>query len=138
LKLFVDTWGWLLLADSSDPKHAAAADCYRERSRVSRQVVTSNFILDELFTLLFMRLSFPEATKFANAILASTAVATELVTRERSKAALELRAKFSDKPRISFTDLTSMAIMKELGISEVMTADQHFLHVGMGFRIFPE
>jgi uncharacterized protein len=134
----VDTWGWLALADRNEAKHGLAVDCYRERSRLSRHVVTSNFVLDELLTLLFLRLPFAEATRFANAILTSPAVATELVTPERFKAAMGLRLKFVDKPRISFTDLTSMAIMKELGISEVLTADSHFAQVGMGFQILPE
>ncbi len=134
----MDTWGWLALADRKDAKHELAADCYRERSKLSRHVVTSNFVLDELLTLLFLRLPFPDAAKFANAILASPAVATELVMPERFKAAMGLRLKFADKPRISFTDLTSMVIMKELGISEVLTADSHFAQVGMGFRILPE
>jgi predicted nucleic acid-binding protein len=138
LKLFVDTWGWLALADRGDAKHGAAAECYRERSKLSRQVVTSNFVLDELLTLLFLRLPFGEAEKFASAVLASPGVTTEMVTRERFKAAMELRLRLADKPRISFTDLTSMVIMKEVGISEVMTADSHFLQVGMGFRALPQ
>jgi predicted nucleic acid-binding protein len=138
LKLFVDTWGWLALADRSDAKHSLAADCYRERSKLSGHLVTSNFVLDKLLTLLFLRLPFAEAATFANAIFASPAVTTEMVTRERFRTAMELRLKFADKPRISFTDLTSMVIMKELGISDVMTADNHFIHVGMGFQILPE
>jgi len=138
LKLFVDTWGWLALADRGDASHGAAAECYRERSKLSRQVVTSNFVLDELLTLLFLRLPFGEAAKFASAVMASPTVTTEMVTRERFKAAMELRLRFSDKPRISFTDLTSMVIMKEVGIMEVMTADSHFLQVGMGFHMLPQ
>jgi predicted nucleic acid-binding protein len=138
LKLFVDTWGWLALADRNDTKHGLAADCYRERSKLRRNVVTSNFVLDELVTLLFLRLPFAEAARFANAVFASHAVATELVTPERFKAAMGLRLKFADKSKISFTDLTSMVIMKELGVSEVLTADSHFVQVGMGFHILPE
>ena len=138
MKLFVDTWGWLALADRSDAKHGLAADCYRERSKFSGRIVTSNFVLDELLTLLFLRLPFAEAATFSNAIFASSAVTTEIITRERFRTAMELRLKFADKPRISFTDLTSMVIMKELGISDVMTADNHFVHVGMGFQILPE
>jgi predicted nucleic acid-binding protein len=138
LKLFVDTWGWLALADRNDAKHGPAADCYRERSKLSGHVVTSNFVLDELITLLFLRLPFAEAATFANAIFASPAVATELVTRERFRTAMEFRLKFADKPKISFTDLTSMVIMKELRISDVMTADKHFMQTGMGFHILPE
>ena len=134
----MDTWGWLALADRSDARHGLAADCYRQRSKLSGRVVTSNFVLDELLTLLFLRLPFAEAATFANAMFASPAVITELVTPDRFRAAMEFRLKFADKPRISFTDLTSMVIMKELGISEVMTADKHFMQTGMGFHILPE
>ena len=47
--------------------------------------------------------------------------------------AWKLRKKFQDKPNISFTDLTSMAIMREFKIEMILTDDDHFLHVGMGF-----
>jgi predicted nucleic acid-binding protein len=138
LRLFVDTWGWLALADRNEAKHKAAVDCYGERSRFTGRIVTSNFVLDELLTLAFSRLSFSEAAKFAKAVMASPFVTVEWVTRERFASAMELRLKFSDKPKISFTDLTSIAIMKELGITDVMTADSHFLQVGLGFHILPE
>jgi predicted nucleic acid-binding protein len=62
----------------------------------------------------------------------------EEVSRERFGAALELRFQFSDKPKISFTDLTSMVIMREFGIVDVMTADNHFRQVGLGFHTLPE
>jgi uncharacterized protein len=137
LKLFVDTWGWLALADRSDAGHQVAAHCYSERSRLTGRIVTSNFVLDEFLTLLFSRLPFAEAAKFANAVLTSPFVTAELVTRERFDAAMQFRLKLSDKPKISFTDLTSMVIMKELGITDVMTADSHFVQVGLGFRILP-
>jgi predicted nucleic acid-binding protein len=31
-----------------------------------------------------------------------------------------------------------MAIMVELGITDILTADQHFTHVGLGFRALPK
>jgi predicted nucleic acid-binding protein len=138
LKLFIDTWGWLSLADRNDAKHRATAACYQERSRRTGRVVTSNFVLDEFFTLMFSRRPFPEAERFANAVMASPYVTVEQVTEERFAAAWKLRLKFSDKPAISFTDLTSMVIMKEMGISDVLTADTHFAQVGLGFRLLPE
>lgn len=36
--------------------------------------------------------------------------------------------------RIWFTDLTSMAAMRELGLSAILTEDAHCEQVGMGFR----
>jgi uncharacterized protein len=138
LKLFVDTWGWLALADRSDAKHRAAAECYAQQSRQAGRILTSDFVLDELWTLLFARRPFDEAAKFANALLASPFVAVEWVTRERFNAAMQLRLKFSDKPKLSFTDLTSITIMRELRITDVMTATSHFMQVGLGFRILPE
>ena len=138
MKLFVDTWGWLALADRDEAKHKSALECYSERCRFTGRIVTSNFVLDELLTLSFSRLPFSEAAKFAKAVMTSPFVTIEWVTRERFASAMELRLKFSDKPKISFTDLTSMTIMRELGITDVMTADSHLLHVGLGFHVLPE
>ena len=42
--------------------------------------------------------------------------------------------KYNDKPYISFFDFTSFVVMKELGVSEVLTADRHFEDVGLGFK----
>jgi predicted nucleic acid-binding protein len=39
--------------------------------------------------------------------------------------------------RISFTDLTSMALMEEQGIKKALTEDEHFLQVGMGLLKIP-
>ena len=35
------------------------------------------------------------------------------------------------------TLLTSMVVMKELGVKEIITGDEHFEHVGMGFQQKP-
>ncbi len=61
----------------------------------------------------------------------------EWTTKERFTKAMALRLRFQDKPRISFTDLTSMVVMKELRIKDVLTEDDHFTQVGMGFRKKP-
>ena len=45
-----------------------------------------------------------------------------------------MRLRYDDKPLISFTDLTSMAVMKEIGVTDVITGDEHFEHVVMGFQ----
>ncbi len=137
MKLFVDTWGWLALADRGEREHAQVVSFYAERTRRTGLIVTSDFVLNELLTIIFLRISFEAASRFADSVLRSPFITIERITPERFQKAWELRLKFSDKPRISFTDLTSMAAMNELGISEVLTADKHFEQVGMNFRLLP-
>lgn len=64
-------------------------------------------------------------------------ISVEWITPERFENALALRKKFSDKPGISFTDITTMTVMNELGIEKIITADQHFYQVGFPFQLLP-
>jgi predicted nucleic acid-binding protein len=138
LNLFVDTWGWVALADHDEPRHLAAAKLYAERNRAPGRVITSNFVLDEFFSMVFARRPFALASRFCTTLLASPKLTIEFVNPDRFNAAFEFRLKLADKPRISFTDITSMIVMRELGIVDVMTGDDHFQHVGLGFRTLPE
>jgi predicted nucleic acid-binding protein len=137
LNLFVDTWGWLTLADARESEHKRATHVYEERSRAGRRVVTSDYVLSETFTLLFRRLPFEYSWRFLAAVLASPNVHRETVTQARFLRAVQLRRKFADKPKISFTDLSSMVIMDEMKLADILTADEHFAQVGMGFRLVP-
>jgi predicted nucleic acid-binding protein len=136
VKLFVDTWGWVAIADRRDSGHDAATEVFRQARR-SGGAVTSNFILDETFTLLFQRRPFQDVWHFTTNVTQSPFIDIQEVTEARFSRTIELRKQFSDKPRISFTDLSTMAIMVELGITDILTADRHFTHVGLGFRALP-
>jgi predicted nucleic acid-binding protein len=61
----------------------------------------------------------------------------EHVTPERFSRAWRLRLRYRDKPRISFTDLTSFVVMRELGLRQVLTGDAHFEQVGFNFSKLP-
>jgi predicted nucleic acid-binding protein len=136
VKLLIDTWGWVAVADRRDPGHEAATEIFHQARR-SGGAVTSNFVLDETFTLLFRRRPFEDAWHFTTDVVRSPFIDIQEVTSARFSRTIELRKQFSDKPRISFTDLSTMAIMKELGITDILTADRHFTHVGLGFRALP-
>lgn len=138
MKLFVDTWGWLTLADRQERRDAAVARLYRERIQADGGVVTSFFVLDETITLRYRRLDLSRAWQIVSRLLRSPAILAEAVTPERFYRAVELRRRFGDKPEISFTDLTSLAIMKELGLRDVLTEDQDFVRAGLGYRLLPE
>jgi predicted nucleic acid-binding protein len=140
VKLFVDTWGWLAISDEDEEQHARAAQCYTERLGSAGPVVTSDYVLDETFTAVFLRHPFAQARQFCQAVLElcrGGAIGLEAVDGDRFQRALALRYRLTDKPQISFTDLTSMVIMQELRIADVLTADRHFQQVGLGFRLLP-
>jgi predicted nucleic acid-binding protein len=136
VKLFVDTWGWVAVADRKDAGHGAATEIFQQARRSGR-TITSNFVLDETFTHLFKRRPFQDAWHFTATVVQSPFIDIQEVTEARFYRTIELRKQFSDKPNISFTDLSTMAIMVELGISDILTADRHFTHVGLRFRSLP-
>jgi len=113
---------------------------YREVRCRRDRVYTSDYVLDETITLLFRRLPSAraeESLRYIQQAITYGYLSLEWMTPQWFEKAIELRYRFQDKPRISFTDLTSMVVMSELGIEEVLTEDDHFLHVGMGFRKVP-
>ncbi len=140
MNLFVDTWAWLVLRDKRESRHQEVEVFYRDFRGERGISYTTDYVLDETFTLLFLRLPFDQAKasmEYLNEAIERGYLRLEYITPGRFERAKELRLKFRDKPRISFTDLTSMIVTEELGIEEILTEDEHFTHVGMGLRRVP-
>lgn len=138
--LFIDTWGWVVIHNKREPRHYEVDALYREFRLNGGSIYTTDCVLDETFTLLFHRLPLPlaeESMGLLDEAIKEGYLNLEWVSPERFEEAKELRLRFRDKPKISFTDLTSMVVMKELGVSSILTDDDHFTHVGMGFAKMP-
>ena len=138
--IFIDTWGWLAMGHRRDQYHQQVKALYQTLRSSQTAMHTSDYILDELMTLLFKREVFQEAVLFMEGIFKATEleqIQIHRITSNRFQAAWELRKQFQDKPLISFTDLTSMVLMRELGIQQILTQDEHFLQTGMAFRRVP-
>jgi predicted nucleic acid-binding protein len=138
--VFVDTWGWCALGHRTDPAYAKAVEFYRSLRQQRTPIFTSDYVLDEVITLLYRRTPHNGATRFLEGILAAAVLGhlnIERVTAERFARAWSLRKQLDDKPDISFTDLASMVIMKDRHIGRVFTADVHFSQVGLGFSLVP-
>jgi predicted nucleic acid-binding protein len=139
-KLFVDTWGWVVIHNKREPRHAEVTRFYRNFRLQKGQIYTTDYVLDETITLLFRRLPpalANESLSLLNKSFEKGYLELEWISPENFQEAQRLRLRFLDKPMISFTDLTSMAIMKELDIKLVLTGDEHFEQVGMGFKKIP-
>jgi uncharacterized protein len=139
-KVFIDTWAWLALGYRREDRHSEVIQIYQTLRSRRATIYTSDYVLDELITLLFRRERFEEATRYVEGIFAAAAlghIQVERVTAERFANTWNLRKRFQDKGAISFTDLSSMLIMQERGIQQILTEDKHFLHVGMNFKLLP-
>ena len=137
--LFVDTWGWLALRDKSDRRQSEAAEAFGD-ALAAGSIVTTDYVLDETFTLLFRRLAVHKAKESLEFLLAAAregVVVLVTIHEARFREAVKLRVKYKDKPQISFTDFTSMAVMQELGLNLILSEDRHFAQVGLGFELVP-
>lgn len=138
--VFFDSWAWIAVIDRKDPYHKEAKSFYEEYIRSSEIPVTSDYILDEVFTVLRRRLTYETVIRFGEGIfnaIKTKQLRLESVDADRRERTWDLLKKYHDKPDISFTDFTSFVIMSECGIKEVFTGDEHFEKVNMGFRTVP-
>lgn len=136
--IFIDTWAWYALGNAKEPTHPQSRRVYTQAQQEHLLVCTTDYVLDELITLLFRRLPFQEAQPFVEGLVDSVGrgfIRLVPITPERFEKAWQLRVKYRDHPKISFTDFTSFVVMQELGIRQVLTDDEHFLKVNMGFQI---
>ncbi len=136
--VFVDTWAWLALALRRDQHHADANRIHQSIVAAGRQYVTTDYVLAELATQLFRSIHAAQADAFFGALLSAIdtdAYRLERITASRFTEAWRLRRVYADKPDISFVDLTSFAVMSELGVTDVFTGDAHFAQVNLGFQL---
>jgi predicted nucleic acid-binding protein len=138
--LFIDTWGWIVIHNKREPRHSAVDALYRKCRLTGNSIYTTDYVLDETFTLLFRRLPLPlaeESVEYLDKAIGRGYLNLEWVSPERFEEAKVLRLRFRDKPKMSFTDLTSMVIMREIGVTSILTDDDHFMQIGMGFKKMP-
>jgi predicted nucleic acid-binding protein len=138
--LFIDTWGWLTLHDRQESYHQETVNFYRKFLANQGKIYTTDYVLDETFTLFYKRLGSYQAKLSMDLLLNcfnDQRFQLIFINADRFAATCKMRVKYSDKPLISFTDLSSMVVMQELQISLVLTGDEHFNQVGMEFIKVP-
>jgi hypothetical protein len=128
--VFIDTGGWMACADRADPAHAACAAARDATLEAGRLLMTTDFVVDETLTLIRFRLGLAAANVWWQQIDGSTRLRWERVTSDRFERARTLFLQYRDKD-LSFTDCTSIAVMRELKVKTVLTTDRHFHQVGL-------
>jgi hypothetical protein len=72
-KLFIDTWGWLTLRDRQELRHQAVVAVYRQLRAQGAIIYTTDYVLDETFTLLFKRVPGHQAQESMRLLMESAA-----------------------------------------------------------------
>ena len=66
--VLIDTWGWLALGHRRDSRHQEIKAGYQHLREEGAQLYTTDYVLDEVMTLIFRRESFAEAVSFIEGI----------------------------------------------------------------------
>ena len=132
--IFIDTGAFLARYLRNDRHHRSAVAVWETLGSNRENCVTSNFVLDETFTLLGRRAGYGFAVQRARNIYASQALTICRPDREDEIKALQIFGKYADQ-HVSFTDCISFVLMKREKINRVFSFDRHFEFAG--FHVVP-
>ena len=121
----------------ADPAHSGCTAARDAILEAGRTLVTTDFVVDETLTLIRFRLGLAAANAWWQQIDGSARLRWERVDNERFERARNLFFQYRDKD-LSFTDCTSIAVMRELRLTVVITTDRHFRQVGFDMLPAPQ
>lgn len=120
--IFVDTSALLALENRRDGRHRAAL-LFRDACLIQGETfLTSDYVLDETYTILRLRAGHAVAVEFGEAVRESRLLRIEHITKEILEDAWRLFRAFPDR-HLSFTQCTSFALMERLGIAAAFAFD---------------
>lgn len=128
--IFADTSAWFAIKDAGDAGHASAMNFMSQRP----YLVTTDFVIDETITLVRAHLGHRDAVDIGERLWRGEMATIIWVTPEDEQAAWELFKRYDDK-EFSFTDCTSLVVMRRLGLSHAFTFDEDFEQTGEFIRV---
>jgi predicted nucleic acid-binding protein len=120
VSVFVDTSVWYAAADSGDVSNARAKAILAG----GEQLLTSDHVLIETWTLLRYRIRRQAAERFWDALRNGVAVIEPVIAADL-EAAWQIGTAFRDQD-FSIVDRTSFAVMRRLGIERAASFDDDF------------
>ena len=135
--IFLDTSTLVAYYNADDVNHTDVRKSIKEMEGRKVRFLTSDYIFDEILTVLLVRTGKKKAIEVCNALLKDIEAGNIRLTRvdeEVFRKAAEIFTRFTDK-EWSFTDCTSYVLMKGAGITKGFSFDEHFRQ--FGFEILP-
>ena len=124
--IFFDTGSFIARFIENDQYHDLAVNQWKVLEAKGGLFYTSNFILDETFTLLARWTGYPFASKTAKSIYHSNSLIILRPDLHDEVEALNLFERYANQ-KVSFTDCISCVLMRKNSIQQVFTFDKHFL-----------
>ena len=124
--IFVDTSAWFSAFVPGD-SHYTAANAWRTANQAT--LVTTDYIIDELLTLLLSRGKRSAAIKLGHGLFSQSLAKLEWVSESDVRQAWTIFERYQDKGW-SFTDCTSKVVIEKFHIKRALTFDRHFAEFG--------
>lgn len=133
MKVFIDTGVFITLFIKQEKFHLRVTAKYEEYKKERARIITSDYVLDELFTRLIYDFARPQTEIVVNTLLAAEKAEEMAVVRIDElmfQKAVKTLVTFAEH-KLSFTDAASYVCCKEFGIDEIFTLDKDFNKVGL-------
>lgn len=127
--VFIDTSFFKAIVDLKDEFHDQAQRILKKLEEENASLATSNYILDESFTLIRIRCGIEVVNQFRRDLAASTAN-LKIIRVTVSDEANAWKWFLTEWSGLSFTDCVSFALMSRLHFKRAATFDKHFSKAG--------
>ena len=134
--IFVDTGAWYALEVEDDTNHKRASQFGNVlRGRRYGSLLTTDYVLDETLTLLWLRKGSITALAFLDKVNRSKSIHIVWIDAPIFWKTVDLMKERKDK-HWSFTDFTSFLVMKQMNATNAFGFDENFEQAG--FMLFPK
>ena len=127
--LFVDTSAWYAVADKSDQYHRTAVAIYPSLLTHYRHLTTTNLVIAETYILIRRGIGHDAGIRFLESVATSPRIRKVYSDSTLEERAEKILRKYQDQD-FSYTDAVSFSLMKQDGIVEAFSFDQHFVTAG--------
>jgi predicted nucleic acid-binding protein len=128
--IFVNSSGWLALYNRNDPNHPAARALWESLRTQQVRFVTTDYVLDQVYTALKVFGSLQAARAVHELISRSELVRLFMVDSVIFERAWRIFVE-DEQPHWTFTDCINYAVVQYTGASRVFTFDPSFNATGM-------
>lgn len=133
IQVFVDTSAFKALLDKKDDFHQSVVGIWERIKKSGNELATTNYILDESFTLIRLRCGLEKANDLRE-MVGNSGDRLKVVRVTVADEAGAWKWFVNDWSGLSFTDCVSFAVMKRLGIRRVASFDKHFEKAGFSLE----